>query len=123
MKKKEKNRISHNTVIVLILVLMVSCVEIYRFIQLDKRPTVVLKAKIEKVYYDPNTGRGYILKGQPCFECSYSYGGKTYYSKVHIQKKELSVFKEGCYVEVVVNVNHPDVCRWNRERGVICFNK
>ena len=50
MKKKKKNRISHNTVIVLILVLMVSCVEIYRFIQLDKRPTVVLKAKIEKVH-------------------------------------------------------------------------
>lgn len=119
MKKKKKNRISHNTVIVLILVLMVSCVEIYRFIQLDKRPTVVLKAKIEKVYYDPNTGRGYILRGQPCFDCSYSYEGQTYYSKQHFSKKELDVYKEGCYIEVVVSRDHPDVCRWNKSKGVI----
>lgn len=116
--KKEK-RISHNTVIVLILVLMVSCVEIYRYIQLEKRPTVVLKAKIEKVYYDPNTGRGYILRGQPCFECSYSYEGQTYYSKQHFSKKELSLYKEGDYVEVIVSRKNPSVCKWNKNRDVI----
>ena len=121
MKKKKINRISHNTIVLLVLALAITSVEIYRYIQLEKRPTVVLKAKIEKVYFDPNTGRGYILRGQPCFDCSYSYEGQTYYSKQHFQNKELGVYKEGCYIEVVVNRDHPGVCRWNKKRGVLGY--
>ena len=99
---------------------MVSCVEIYRFIQLEKRPTVVLKAKIEKVYYDPNTGRGYILRGQPCFDCSYSYEGQTYYSKQHFSKKELGLYKEGDYVEVIVSRKN---LQYERDRAIELRNK
>ena len=116
MKKQKKD--NHNLYILIALVLIIAGSSSYRYWLLDVNQTSFVVAKIVRVFHDPNTGRGYWMKGQPAFICEYTYEGKRYSSTQHFQEKQWDEINIGDCVELEISVRHPRTCRWNKNKGV-----
>ena len=122
MKKTKKRNDNPNLIILLVLVLAVSLLSLYRYWQLDKNQTIIVVARIVDVYHDPNTGRGFLYKGQPAFVCEYTYEGKKYTATQHFQENQWEKINVGDCVEMEISTSHPRTCRWIKKEGVFQRN-
>lgn len=109
---------NHNLFILIALALTIVGVSFYHYWLLDMNQTTFVVAKIVKVFHDPNTGRGYWMKGQPAFVCEYTYKEKNYSSTQHFQEKQWDEISIGDCVELEISLRHPRTCRWNKNKGV-----
>ncbi len=118
MKKTRNKKNNHNLYIFIALVLIIVGGSSYRYWLLDVNQTTFVIARIVRVFHDPNTGRGYWMKGQPAFVCEYTYEEKNYSSTQHFQEEQWDEINIGDCVELEISLHHPRTCRWNKTKGV-----